>query len=136
MLRSRRSAVALLAAMLTVVAVLAAGCATTSAPRELTGGDNGSTQQLAVGQELRITLESNQTTGYRWAIDGQLPPQLEQVGEPAYASESKMVGAGGQEVWTFKGTQAGSGELRLKYWRSFEPTAQPAETFAVTVNVK
>jgi len=135
MLRPRRSAVALLGAILAVAALLAAGCSTASVPLELTGDDNGSTQQLGVGQELRITLESNQTTGYRWAIDGQLPPQLEQVGEPAYSSESKMVGAGGQEAWTFKGTRAGSGELKLKYWRSFEPTAQPAETFAVTVKV-
>jgi inhibitor of cysteine peptidase len=122
--------------MVAVFAVLAAGCTAASGPVELTADSSGSTQQLSVEQELRITLASNQTTGYRWAVDGVVPSQLEQVGEPTYSSESTMVGAGGQEVWTFKGAQTGSGELRLKYWRSFEPTAQPAETFSVTVNVK
>jgi inhibitor of cysteine peptidase len=136
MLRSRRSVVIRFAVSLAVFVLLATGCDTASKPLELTADDNGSTQQLAIGQELRITLESNQTTGYRWAVDGDVPTQLTQADEPTYSSESKIIGAGGQEVWTFEGAQTGSGLLKLKYWRSFEPTAQPAETFTVTVNVK
>jgi inhibitor of cysteine peptidase len=134
---SRPLAAMVLVATLGFAAVAAGGCSpASSSPLELTAEDAGSTQQLAVGQEMKVTLESNQTTGYRWAVDGEVPPQLEQVGEPTYNSESKMIGAGGQEIWTFKGAQTGSAELKLKYWRSFEPTTEPAETFVVTVDVK
>ncbi len=132
----RRFALPMIAATV-LVAVVLAGCSGSSqGPIELTAAENGSTQNLAVGQELRITLQSNQTTGYRWDIDGALPAQLEQVGEPSYSSTSTLVGGGGAEVWTFKGKASGTGELKLKYWRSFEPSVAPADVFSVTVNVE
>lgn len=120
------------------VVFVTAGCTSSSSttPLKLTAADSGSTKGLAAGQELVISLASNPTTGYRWAVDGEVPVHLEQVGEPTYSSESTLVGAGGMETWTFRGKSTGSGELRLKYWRSFEPTVQPADTFAVTVNVQ
>jgi inhibitor of cysteine peptidase len=113
------------------------GCASTSeSPLELTAEDSGTTQTLAVGQQMSVTLEANPTTGYSWAIDGALPQQLEQAGEPAYAAESDLVGAGGAETWTFRAASAGQGVLKLKYWRSFEPTVPPENAFEVTVNVE
>jgi len=121
---------------LAVVIVLAACAQGSAAPLELTQKDSGSTQALAAGQELRITLDANPTTGYMWAVDGAVPPQLEQAGEPEYTAESNAIGAGGTEVWTFTGKTSGKGTLRLKYWRSFEPTATPAGTFEVTADVK
>ena len=119
------------------LAVLLTGCAQrASAPVELTQEDSGTSQALSVGQELRISLDANPTTGYMWAIDGELPQQLEQVGDPEYTSESNAIGAGGTEVWVFRGLAAGEGTLKLKYWRSFEPTATPDDTFEVTVGVE
>lgn len=116
---------------------LATGCAQKLAgPIELTQKDDGSTQTLPVGQALRISLESNPTTGYRWDVDGAVPPQLRQVGEPTYTAGSTAIGAGGTEVWTFEGATVGSGTLTLKYWRSFEPTTPPISTFEVKVNVE
>lgn len=124
------------AALLLAAGISLTGCGPqTSDAVELTEGDSGSTQTMSVGQELRIALEANPTTGYQWAIDGELPPQLEQVGEAEYAAESSALGAGGTEVWTFEAKSTGSGTLRLKYWRSFEPDAAPAEAFDVTVEV-
>jgi inhibitor of cysteine peptidase len=115
----------------------AAGCSgTPKAALELTDGDAGSTQALAVGQQLKVTLEANPTTGYQWALDGELPAQLEQKGAPVYSAESGAIGAGGTEVWTFVGKAAGDGELKLKYWRSFESTVPPVKSFAVNVGVK
>jgi len=115
---------------------LVACSARSDTPVELTQSDSGTTQTLSVGQELRISLDANPTTGYAWAVDGALPPQLEQAGEPEYTAESNAIGAGGVEVWTFAGAAAGEGTLRLKYWRSFEPTAAPERTFEVTVDVR
>lgn len=116
------------------IAVLLAGCS--PGPIDLTQKDSGSAQTLAKGQEMRVTLESNHTTGYQWAVDGDLPEQLTLVGQPEYKAESNLVGAGGTEVWTFMGKSSGEGTLKLKYWRSFEPTAEPADTFEVSVKVE
>jgi inhibitor of cysteine peptidase len=62
--------------------------------------------------------------------------RLEQKGEPVFSAESGAMGAGGTQVWTFVGKAAGDGELKLKYWRSFESTVPPVKTFAVKVSVK
>ena len=105
------------------------------APLQLTQKDSGSAQTLSAGQQLIISLESNPTTGYRWGVDGTTPAQLEQAGEPTYTSGSSAIGAGGTEVFTFTAKDPGEGTLRLKYFRSFEPTAAPAGTFEVIVKV-
>jgi len=120
-----------------IVASLAlSGCSSASGPIVLSEKDAGSVQQLAVGQRLEITLEANPTTGYQWAVDGGLPPCIEQIGEPEYKAQSSAIGGGGTETWTFAGKSAGQGDLKLKYWRSFEPTVPPVKTFSVTVHVK
>lgn len=120
-----------------LLAVVLTGCAERSAsPVEATQKDNGTVQALLVDQQLRVSLDANPTTGYTWAVDGELPPQLEQQGEPVYTAASGAIGAGGTEVWVFKGVSAGTGALKLKYWRSFEPTTAPEETFELTVDVK
>ncbi len=119
----------------TVLVLIATGCAAPR-PLELTAADSGSTVTLAPDQELVITLEGNPTTGYQWEIEGALPEMLVQVGEPAYTADSEAIGSGGEQTWRFLAVTAGEGELRMKYWRSFEPTAAPVETFSARVNVK
>ena len=135
MTRPLRVVVSVLMGVLLITALSA--CASNAAPPlELTSGDNDSRQALGVGQRLKITLDSNPSTGFVWAVDGVVPAQLEQLGEPRYSTQSSLAGAGGAEVWTFAGTSVGRGTLKLKYWRSFEPTVAPADTFEVTVDVR
>jgi inhibitor of cysteine peptidase len=120
-----------------LLATLVVACGSNPpSPIDLTMKDSGSNQVLAVGQELRITLDSNPTTGYMWAPDGQIPGQLSRIGESDFRETSAAIGAGGIETWVFKAKSVGEGKLKLKYWRSFEPTAAPAQTFEVGVTVK
>jgi len=125
-------------AVLAAVCALAlvAGCAEKPATVELSGSDSGTAAQLAVGQELRISLDANPTTGYAWALDGALPAQLEQVGDPEYSADTGAIGSGGTEVWTFFARETGTATLGLKYWRSFEPTVPPVATFTVDLDVR
>jgi inhibitor of cysteine peptidase len=134
--------------VLVATVALSAGCASSGADAKqgtgtggvvkVSGKDSGSTISIRSGQKLVITLDSNATTGYRWALDGDLPAQLAQIGESAYKAEKHndgRVGAGGTETWTFEGKSKGEGTIKLKYWRSFEPTAAPASTFEIKVRV-
>ena len=122
--------------VLLVLPTLLSGCQSAPAPLQLDAKDSGSQQTLSVGQRLEIKLDSNPTTGYQWAVDGALPPQLEQAGEPQHNSSSTALGAGGIDTWAFAGKSAGTGKLKLKYWRSFEPTVAPVNTFEVSVTVR
>ena len=113
------------------------GCGSGSAPPlALTAKDSGSRQRLAVGQKLTISLPWDVMENNRWAVDGQVPPQLEQSGAPQYSGKANVPGAGGAEVWTFVGKSTGTSTLKLKYWRSFEPTVAPVQTFEVAVEVR
>ena len=106
------------------------------APLELTQTESGTTQDLQIGQELRITLDANPTTGYQWDVVGQAPAQIERSGEPRFTPASDALGAGGTQVWTFVAVSAGEGTLKMKYWRSFEPTVRAIAEFRVNLHVK
>jgi inhibitor of cysteine peptidase len=137
----------LLAGVAMAVIATIAGCASQpvapkatnpepAAPIQLTAKDSGSTQIMEVGQELDVTLKANPTTGYQWAVDGLIPTQLTMPGQPKFTAASSAIGSGGKQVWTLVAKYAGSGTLKLKYWRSFEATTPPIETFEVNVDVK
>jgi inhibitor of cysteine peptidase len=101
---------------------------------ELTAKDSGSTAQLQTSDELVITLDSNVTTGFAWKLATEPDPKvLELVSSDYVAPETTLVGAGGQEVWTFRATGDGTTELTLSYERSSGETA--GEPFTVTVEV-
>ena len=102
----------------------------------LAAKDSSSTATMQTGQLLQITLDANPTTGYDWAIDGDVPAQLKQSGAPRLTSSSSAIGAGGIETWSFDARAVGTGTLRLKYWRSFEASTPPVRTFTVDVVVK
>lgn len=122
------------AAALAAATITLAACG--SAPIELGDTDDDSAVDLTVGQSVEITLETNPTTGYEWAVDGDVPTTLVQDGPPAYVSETSALGAGGTEKWVFSGRAPGTETLRLKYWRSFEPTVTPIRTFEIDVTVR
>jgi inhibitor of cysteine peptidase len=137
MTKMKMARVLMLAVLGLGLATLTAGCGSASqGPIQLTAKDSGSNQTLAVGQELRIALDSNPTTGYMWSVDGAIPEQLSQTGDSEFKETSAAIGAGGIETWSFKAKSTGEGRLKLKYWRSFEPTAAPAQTFDIGVTVK
>ena len=141
-----------IALALLAVLVLAAGCASSgsAAPDADTdrGGedtvvlgaaDNGSQAELAAGQELEVTLESNPTTGYSWEVaevDGSV---LAQVGDAEFKEAPKedeqMVGVGGTETFCFS-SSTGETTLTLVYHRPWEEDVEPLETFTVQVVVR
>jgi inhibitor of cysteine peptidase len=95
-------------------------------------------QQLHVGQQLILSLPSNPTTGYRWAIQDSAGGVLRSLGPEVYTSSDngQLLGSGGQSNWRFQVFAAGSGRLRLTSQQPWEPEAEPAQVFdcPITVN--
>ncbi len=93
---------------------------------------------LKVGQELNVSLASNPSTGFRWDLADPQPNSaiIQKVKNEYKPPERQIPGAGGTDVWTFRGVAKGQATVNLKYFRSFDPpTTAPAKqvSFAVVV---
>jgi inhibitor of cysteine peptidase len=91
-----------------------------------------------IGDEIKITLPSNATTGFRWVLTGfSSEGVLAQDGDSEYVlPESTALGASGQEIWSFKTLKRGTTSIYLEYSQSWEGGAKKAWTFTAAVTVK
>jgi predicted secreted protein len=109
---------------------------------EPSGGDNfraaGVEEVHALaGKEFSITLRANHTTGYSWRLATKLDPaSLTLINTTYNASTSGVVGAGGEEVWTFSAPAKGTTQLTFEYVRPFEKNAPPAKTEKFSVRIE
>ena len=98
---------------------------------------DGTTVQLARGQQLDVELPSNPSTGFNWFVSGSLPSQLTSVTDSYEATgEPNVVGSGGTRVLSYSASSSGTGTLKLDYDRPFEKGVPPAKTFTLTVTVQ
>jgi inhibitor of cysteine peptidase len=130
---SRRIGLSLSACFLLL---LLGGCTGGSnTPLKLTAKDANKTFQLRVGDQVVIALDANPSTGFDWDIDQTKSTMLALQGKTFQASSPGLPGSGGTDTFTFKALTAGTVNLRLKYWRSFEGPASITNRYAVTFQV-
>jgi len=94
--------------------------------------------QLSNGQNLILTLPSNPTTGYRWAIQDSAGGVLRAISPEVYTNpeNSGLVGSAGQSTWRFQAFTSGNGRLRLTSQQPWAPEVEPVDIFdcAIVVN--
>jgi inhibitor of cysteine peptidase len=94
-------------------------------------------QEVQVGKQFRITLESNQTTGYRWQLARPLDQGVVKLVSSRYIGPAKQIpGAGGKEVWVFKAVGRGKTRIHLEYVRPWEKGEAPVKTASYSVVVR
>jgi predicted secreted protein len=94
---------------------------------------------VGVGQEFKIVLESNSSTGNQWLmarpLDGRL---LKLLGSEYKRGRPGAVGASGNEFLSFKAKALGEGKTQifLKYGKLWEGDIAPARTtnFVVVIS--
>lgn len=132
--------------LLLIVTLSLVACASTQSNMSkqavvLTKQDKNKMLNVAVGENIVITLDENPTTGYVWAVEGQ--PELLVLQSSDYVSDAppdkpdrpRIVGAGGKHTFTFVAQKSGMTTLKLKHWRSWEGDASIVDTFSVTVKI-
>lgn len=93
--------------------------------------------EVAIGREFSVTLASNATTGYHWELAAALDEAIVKLVSSTYqAPKTGLIGAGGQEIWTFRAIARGQTVIKLKYVRPWEKDVAPAETASYTVVVR
>lgn len=122
------------------VTLLLTGCAPSLFPTEMpvtaSLSDSGGTALLIPYQPLVVRLPANPSTGYSWryTVMGDDVLRLESVNGEAPAPNG-MVGAPGEQVWSFRAQGAGRATLTYVYERVWEKNTPPAKTFTLTVEV-
>jgi len=95
-------------------------------------------QNLTVkkGADFKIELEGNMTTGFSWlpAFDDQVVKLVSQDYRES-TGDKRLVGAGGTQVFVFRGLKAGQTEIKFNYARPWE-SVQPAKTATYKVTVE
>ena len=104
---------------------------------EVTAQDNGKVVSAAPGNLVRITLESNPSTGYNWELRG-----FDYGAADFYASEvvaphggNVFLGAPGNTLLTLQAVKAGSQQITAVYRRPWEAPDQVAATFSFQLEV-
>lgn len=152
-MKESKTAIAIILGMFLVVSIACGGKSASPTPTLTTtptptanevnvdASYNGSDVTLAVDDLLVVTLDSNKTTGYSWNLSAISDTSvIAKAGDTEYINptptDPPLMGQGGQEVWTFEALAAGTATISMKYIRTWETEAEPAETFEITVTVE
>jgi inhibitor of cysteine peptidase len=97
-------------------------------------------KQMAVtaGNTFTVTLCSNATTGFKWSESAQISDQtvVQQTGHEFISPQNtRLVGAPGSEVWTFKALGRGTSTINMEYSQPWTGGEKGAWTFSLTVTV-
>jgi inhibitor of cysteine peptidase len=130
----------ILAAVL-VIAAIAIGTtfamADTSSTPALTAADSDKQITLNAGDSLILTLDSNPSTGFSWSNASiSKVSVIKEMSREFKEPDSKLMGASGQDIWTFKALEKGTSTISMNYSRPWEKDVAPIATFNVTIVVK
>lgn len=98
--------------------------------------DKNNNFDFAIDQKFQVVLPSNQSTGYQWQVDDLTPGVLELVDNEYQITDkyaTSIVGAGGEEIWTFKVLKIDRSHVVMKYRRPWDKS-DVANDFLVTIN--
>ena len=103
----------------------------------LTEADNGKKIEVHPGDIIRITLESNITTGYSWENADKVDKEILALDSNDYVSDpnpEELDGVGGNTVIVYRALKPGKAIIDLVYLQSWEASESDTK-FSVTVEV-
>ena len=103
----------------------------------LTEADNGKNIEVHTGDIIRITLESNITTGYSWENADKVDKDILALDANDYVSDpnpEELDGVGGNTVIVYRALKPGKAKIDLVYLQSWDPSEFDTQ-FSVTVEV-
>ncbi|WKZ37065.1 MAG: protease inhibitor I42 family protein [Anaerolineales bacterium] len=94
--------------------------------------------EAAAGNEFKIVIASNPSTGYHWELVDELDGNIVEFVSREYrgSGEEAMPGSGGVDVWTFKALAAGEIHITLGYYPPSNDPVEAQQTVLFTVIVK
>ena len=89
-------------------------------------------------KEFTVRLSSNRTTGFQWRPADPIDERVIKLVRSDYVPFEKgnIVGAGGEEIWTFLAVAKGEAEITMEYVRPWEKNQAGLKTATIKVSVK
>ena len=93
---------------------------------------------VSAGNEFKVVLASNPSTGYHWEIVGDLDKSVVEFVSQDYksASDPNAAGGGGVDTFVFKAVASGQTTITLGYYPPSNNPVEPERTEIFTVTVK
>lgn len=88
-----------------------------------------------VGNNFKIELKSNATTGYQWRLAKPVDDKIQFLSSDYIAPNTNLMGAGGKEIWTFKAVKKGETKICFEYarpWENVKP--EVSYTYIIRIN--
>ena len=107
--------------------------------QEIDNVADGTPVTLKRGGELKVVLDANVTTGFQWQATAKPEPVLSPIGGGIYVgkgADPRNVGAGGLNVFRFRGENPGTVTLQFEYRRGWEAGVAPAKVVRYPVTVQ
>jgi inhibitor of cysteine peptidase len=126
----------LLVFLFTIILLTACGSKAEPQVENPVFSDAAKNLEATVGNEFRILIDSNPSTGYHWELGDDLDESIVKFVSKDYDPKTSAApGSSGKDVWIFKAMKAGEAHITLLYYSpSNEPTdPQQKVTFTVTV---
>jgi|SRR5579871_131476 len=121
---------------LVLLAVIGAACSRSSLLINADKSYDGRTINLRVGGGVKLSLDENPTTGFRWEFTSRPEPNCVIVTDEYVANTNGLAGGGGAHNWDFRAVDKGTCAVGLIYHRPWEKDTAPASKFALTMVVK
>ena len=94
------------------------------------------TYKMKVGEDLKIELTTNPSTGFTWSLASKIKPKIISFDKKEYKEDDRtmgMVGSGGIETWIFKTLKPGKLFLYMKYQRVNDEKVKNEKYFEIIV---
>jgi len=125
-MKQPRSVIVVIAFVLAALVLTVSGCELDGEVKEFK--DPATLIEVEKGEEFIIVLESNPTTGYQWKLAEPLDEEIVVLVKTEFVEpDTELIGAAGEEKWTFKAQGLGDTSITLSYVRPWEEE-EPAGT--------
>ncbi|WKZ37060.1 MAG: protease inhibitor I42 family protein [Anaerolineales bacterium] len=122
--------------LLLLISILALSACTSGGSDIFKISDPAKQLEAASGNEFKIIIAANVTTGYHWELVEELDESIVEFVSREYRPDQPITtGSGGVDVWTFKAVSAGETTITLGY---YPPSSgeEPEQTAVFSLTVK
>jgi len=127
----------LLVYMLIAFLLSACGAKAETLEENIVISDPAKNLEATAGNEFKIVIDSNPSTGYHWELGDDLDESIVKFVSKEYnADEPVIPGSGGRDVGVFKAIKAGEAHITLWYYSPSNELAEPQQKVTFTVTVK
>ncbi|MGD0280099.1 MAG: protease inhibitor I42 family protein [Smithella sp.] len=94
----------------------------------MTIDSNNSTVRIQCGDDIRLELPENSTTGYRWHFD-----EINYEIASEKVEKGNLIGSSATHIWIFRPKALAGSDIKMSYYRKWEGKRPDTQRFKVKI---